>query len=36
MIVSNPEDYYFSSARNYAGMDSLLPVVLETKKLRAY
>ena len=36
MIVSNPEDYYFSSARNYAGMDSLLPVVLETKKLRTY
>jgi putative transposase len=36
MIVSNPEDYYFSSARNYAGMDSILPVVLETKKLRTY
>ena len=36
MIVSNPDDYYFSSARNYAGLDSLLPVVLETKRLRKY
>ena len=36
MIVTNPEDYYFSSARNYAGMDSLLTVVLETKRLRTY
>ena len=36
MIVSNPEDYYFSSARNYAGMNSLFPVVLEKKKLRTY
>jgi hypothetical protein len=36
MIVLKPEDYYFSSARNYTGMNSLLPVVLETKKLMMY
>lgn len=33
MIVSNPEDYLFSSARNYAGMDSLIDIVLETSQL---
>jgi len=33
MIVSKPEDYLFSSARNYAGMDSLLDIVLETSQL---
>jgi REP element-mobilizing transposase RayT len=33
MIVTNPEDYYFSSARNYAGLDYLLPIVLETQEL---
>lgn len=27
-IVSNPEDYLYSSARNYASMESLLDVVL--------
>jgi len=36
LIVSCPEDYYFSSARNYAGLDFVLPVVLETGKLIAY
>jgi len=36
MIVMNPEDYYFSSARNYAGLDSLFPVVLETRKLERF
>ena len=30
MIVQNPEDYLFSSARNYADMDSLLDVVVES------
>ncbi len=25
-IVQHPEDYLFSSARNYAGLDSLLPI----------
>lgn len=28
MIVENPEDYIFSSARNYAGLDSHLDVVV--------
>ena len=36
LIVQHPEDYYFSSARNYAGLDFLLPVVLETAKLITY
>ena len=27
-IVSLPEDYYFSSARNYAGLDNDLEVLL--------
>jgi len=29
-IVENPEDYLYSSARNYADLDSLLPVVKVT------
>jgi REP element-mobilizing transposase RayT len=36
LIVLHPEDYYFSSARNCAGLDFLLPVVLETSKLITY
>jgi len=36
MIVMNPEDYLFSSARNYAEMDSLLDIVLETPQLITY
>ena len=27
-IVTLPEDYYFSSARNYAGLDNELDVVI--------
>jgi len=35
MIVCNPEDYFFSSARNYAGLDGVLDVVvLKSKPLR--
>ena len=34
MIVANPEEYYFSSARNYAGLDFLLPIIMETAQLR--
>lgn len=30
MIVSKPEDYLFSSARNYAGLDFLVDVICET------
>lgn len=33
MIVQNPEDYLFSSARNYADMDYLLEVVVESSPL---
>ena len=36
MIVSNEEDYWFSSARNYAERDALLKVILETPKLITY
>ena len=33
MIVQHPEDYLFSSARNYADMDSLMDVVVESMPL---
>jgi REP element-mobilizing transposase RayT len=33
MIVQNPEDYLFSSARNYADMEYLLDVVVESSPL---
>ena len=33
MIVENPEDYLFSSARNYAERDSLIDVTLEAARL---
>lgn len=33
MLVVKPEDYMFSSARNYAGLDYLLEIVLETQRL---
>jgi len=36
MIVACAEDYLFSSARNYAGLDNLLDVVLESSKLVTY
>lgn len=36
LIVDRPEDYYFSSARNYAGLNSFLDIVLETVKMRIY
>jgi putative transposase len=36
MIVEKPEDYFFSSARNYAGLESLLDIILETPELIAY
>lgn len=35
MIVKNPEEYIFSSARNYADLDSLLDVVVESTPLVA-
>jgi len=36
MIVEKPEDYMFSSARNYADLDGLLDVIIETRKVRSY
>ena len=34
MIVSKQEDYLFSSARNYAGLDYLLDVLCETIRVK--
>ncbi|NPD45785.1 MULTISPECIES: hypothetical protein [unclassified Lentimicrobium] len=34
MIVEKPEEYLFSSARNYAELPSVLDVILETPELR--
>ena len=28
-IVASPEDYYFSSARNYAGLDYEIEVIVQ-------
>jgi REP element-mobilizing transposase RayT len=36
LIVERPEDYFFSSARNYAGLNNFLEVVLETVKQNKY
>jgi len=36
LIVERPEDYIFSSARNYAGLDNYLEIILESVKLRTY
>jgi len=36
LIVERPEDYLFSSARNYAGLDNFLEIVLESVKQRGY
>jgi REP element-mobilizing transposase RayT len=35
LIVERPEDYFFSSARNYAGLNNYLDVVLESVKQRS-
>jgi REP element-mobilizing transposase RayT len=32
LIVERPEDYIFSSARNYAGLDNYLDIILESVK----
>jgi len=36
MIVARAEDYMFSSARNYASMDSILDVCLITPEMKTY
>jgi len=33
LFVENPEDYFFSSARNYADLNNYLEIVLESEKL---
>ena len=34
LFVERPEDYLFSSARNYAGLNNYLDIVIETVKMR--
>ena len=34
LVVERPEDYFFSSARNYAGLNNYLDIVLESVKQR--
>ena len=36
MIVEKPEDYLYSSARNYADLIGLLEIIMETRKLECY
>jgi len=36
MIVEKPEEYLFSSARNYADLPGLVDVILETPQLKTY
>ena len=36
MLVQEPQDYLFSSARNYAELPSLLDIILETTQLKTY
>lgn len=36
LIVKNPEDYLFSSARNYAELSSMLDIIKETPELKTY
>jgi REP element-mobilizing transposase RayT len=36
LIVERPEDYIFSSARNYAGLNNYLDIVLESVKQRRF
>jgi hypothetical protein len=36
LIVERPEEYFFSSARNYADLDSPLEIVRETLQMKTY
>jgi REP element-mobilizing transposase RayT len=36
LIVERPEDYLFSSARNYAGLNNYLDIILESVKQNTY
>jgi putative transposase len=35
-LVTVPEDYYYSSARNYAGLDAPLDIIFESQQLISY
>jgi len=35
-LVKRPEDYYYSSARNYAGLDAPLEIIFESQELKSY
>ncbi len=35
-LVTKPEDYYYSSARNYAGLDAPLDIIFESQQLITY
>jgi hypothetical protein len=35
-LVSRPEEYYFSSARNNAGLDAPLEIIFESLELKSY
>jgi REP element-mobilizing transposase RayT len=36
MLVEKPEEYLFSSARNYAELPSALDIIIETPELKTY
>jgi len=36
ILVEKPEEYLFSSARNYAELPSVLDIILETLELKTY
>jgi len=36
LIVERPEDYFFSSARNYAGLSNPLNIIIESVKQQTY
>ena len=35
-LVNCPEDYYYSSARNYAGLDAPIDIIFESQQLISY
>jgi putative transposase len=35
-LVKRTEDYYYSSARNYAGLDAPLEIIFESRELKSY
>jgi hypothetical protein len=35
-LVAKPEDFYYSSARNYAGLDAPLDIIFESQQLTRF